>query len=78
MKECYICPHCGSSYVRLDGQKIKCTQCRKEVSMSINSGEWIKRERKVVRPEHPEEKEKEKAVKNPEQRLREIPEVETK
>jgi len=46
--------------------------------MSINSGEWIKRERKVVRPEHPEEKEKEKAVKNPEQRLREIPEVETK
>lgn len=39
--------------------------------MSINSGKWMKRETKVIVPEFPEEQEKEKAVKNPEQRLRE-------
>lgn len=71
MKEGYLCPFCDSSYVHVDGQSIRCTHCRKEVSMSINSGKWMKRETKVIVPEFPEEQEKEKAVKNPEQRLRE-------
>jgi len=72
MKEGYICPFCGSTYVRTDDKMVLCTQCRKRIFMSR------RKETKVIMPEFPEERETEKAVKNPEQRLREIPEVETK
>ena len=80
----YICAYCGSTNVRVQDKVIRCTQCNRTLQqkgeeMSINSGKWMKREKKVVAPEHGEVPGIEEQVdRKKETRVREIPEVKSR